>query len=71
MPADDIKRELPDRLDWPTSLRLKAKWHVSLVALLVRARTLRVVSEHTYAQAWKAMSVRGRRKVEPGALGEP
>jgi len=71
MPAEDIRNELPDRLDWPTFLRLKAKWHVSLAALLVRAKTLGVMSEHTYAQGWKALSVRGWRKVEPGPLGNP
>lgn len=71
MPAEDIKAELPARLDWPTLLRLKAKWHVSIAALLVRAKTLGVMNEHTYAQAWKALSVRGWRKVEPGNLGNP
>lgn len=71
MPADDIKSELPERLDWPTFLHLKAKWHVSLAALLVRAKTLGAMSEQTYAQGWKALSVRGWRKVEPGPLGNP
>lgn len=71
MPEDDIKPELPDQLDWPVFLRMKAKWHVSLAALLVRAKTLGVMSEHTYAQGWKALSVRGWRKVEPGPLGSP
>jgi Zn-dependent peptidase ImmA (M78 family)/DNA-binding XRE family transcriptional regulator len=71
MPAEDIKPELPSRLDWPTLLRLKAKWHISIAALLVRAKTLGVMDEHTYAQAWKALSVRGWRKVEPGNLGNP
>ncbi|MFE4496731.1 helix-turn-helix domain-containing protein [Streptomyces niveus] len=71
MPANDIRSELPEHLDWPAFLRLKAKWHVSLAALLVRAKTLGVMSEHTYAQAWKALSVRGWRKVEPGPLGNP
>lgn len=71
MPAADIKYELPDRLDWPAFLRLKAKWHVSIAALLVRAKSLGVMSEHTYAQGWKALSVRGWRKVEPGSLGNP
>ncbi|MCB5182673.1 helix-turn-helix domain-containing protein [Streptomyces antimicrobicus] len=71
MPASDIKSELPDRLDWPALLRLKAKWHVSLAALLVRAKTLGVMSENAYAQGWKALSVRGWRKVEPGSLGNP
>jgi Zn-dependent peptidase ImmA (M78 family)/DNA-binding XRE family transcriptional regulator len=71
MPAGDIKPELPSRLDWPTLLRLKTRWHVSIAALLVRAKTLDVMDEHTYAQAWKALSARGWRKVEPGNLGNP
>ncbi|MEV0691214.1 XRE family transcriptional regulator [Streptomyces sp. NPDC050388] len=71
MPADDIKSELPERLDWPAFLHLKAKWHVSLAALLMRAKTLGIMSEHTFAQGWKSLSVRGWRKVEPGPLGNP
>lgn len=71
MPADDIKSELPSRLDWPKLLQLKARWHVSLAALLVRAKTLGVMSDHVYGQGWKALSARGWRKVEPGALGNP
>lgn len=71
MPADDIRGELPNGLDWPVFLRLKTKWHVSLAALLVRAKTLGVMSEQTYAQGWKALSARGWRKVEPGSLGNP
>jgi Zn-dependent peptidase ImmA (M78 family)/DNA-binding XRE family transcriptional regulator len=71
MPADDIRDELPSRVDWPTFLRLKTKWHVSIAALLVRAKTLNVMDEHTYAQAWKSLSVRGWRKREPGDLGKP
>lgn len=71
MPADDIRSELPSRVDWPALLSLKAKWHVSIAALLVRARTLDVMDEHVYAQAWKALSAKGWRKREPGDLGNP
>jgi Zn-dependent peptidase ImmA (M78 family)/DNA-binding XRE family transcriptional regulator len=71
MPADDIRNELPDRADWPKFIRLKAKWHVSIAALLVRAKTLNVMDEHSYAQAWKTLSVRGWRKREPGDIGTP
>lgn len=71
MPADDIRSELPYKLDWAALLELKAKWHVSIAALLVRAKTLNVMDEHTYAQGWKALSVRGWRKREPGDLGNP
>ena len=52
-------------------MKLKAKWHVSMAALIMRARALDVMDERTYAQAWKALSVRGWRKREPGDLGPP
>ena len=71
MPEDDIRDELPARIDWPALVRLKAKWHVSIAALIMRARTLDVMDERTYSQAWKALSVRGWRKREPGDLGPP
>ncbi|MBV9163873.1 MAG: ImmA/IrrE family metallo-endopeptidase [Pseudonocardiales bacterium] len=71
MPAEDIRDELPARADWPALLKLKAQWHVSIAALLVRAKTLGVMDEQTYTQAWKTMSVRGWRKREPGHIGTP
>jgi Zn-dependent peptidase ImmA (M78 family)/DNA-binding XRE family transcriptional regulator len=71
MPANDIKDELPSRIDWPTLLRLKARWHVSIAALLKRARTLDVMEDRTYTQAMKTMSTRGWRKQEPGDIGPP
>jgi Zn-dependent peptidase ImmA (M78 family) len=71
MPGDDIRDELPNRIDWPALVRLKAKWHVSIASLIMRARALDVMDERTYTQAWKALSVRGWRKREPGDLGPP
>ena len=71
MPAADIVAELPASADWATLLRLKAKWHVSIAALIRRARDLSVMDERTYVQACKTMSVRGWRKHEPGDLGSP
>lgn len=71
MPAEDIKDELPPRADWPVLMRLKAKWHVSLASLIMRAKTLGVMDQQAYSQAWKALSVRGWRKNEPGDLGPP
>jgi len=71
MPEDQIKHELPTHADWPALLRLKAKWQVSIASLIMRARTLNVMDEHAYSQAWKALSVRGWRKNEPGDLGRP
>jgi Zn-dependent peptidase ImmA (M78 family) len=71
MPATDIRDQLPTRADWPTFINLKARWHVSIAALVVRAKTLNVMDDHTYAQAWKTLSVRGWRKREPGDIGPP
>ena len=71
MPETDIRNELPPTVDWVGLLRLKTKWHVSIAALLRRAYTLDVMSDRTYTQACKAMSVRGWRKHEPGDLGLP
>ncbi len=71
MPEGDIRDELPSKADWSHLLALKAKWHVSIAALLMRAKTLRVMDEKTYTQALKVMSVRGWRKSEPGDLGPP
>lgn len=71
MPEDDIRNELPPRADWPVFIKLKAKWHVSIASLIVRAKTLEVMNERAYSQAWKALSARGWRKREPGDLGPP
>ena len=71
MPEDDIGDELPARADWPALVKLKAKWHISIAALIMRARALDVMDERTYSQAWKALSERGWRKREPGDLGPP
>jgi Zn-dependent peptidase ImmA (M78 family)/transcriptional regulator with XRE-family HTH domain len=71
MPEDDIKNELPSRADWPVLIQLKARWHVSIASLIVRAKTLEVMNEQAYSQAWKALSARGWRKREPGDLGPP
>lgn len=73
MPEPDIKDELlPDRIvDWQRLAELKRKWHVSIGALLMRARALKRISPHQYQQAMKTMSMRGWRKNEPVDLGDP
>lgn len=71
MPRSEIVNELPPRGDWPALFRLKEHWHVSLAALLMRARTLGVMSESNYLTAIKAASARGWRRVEPVPLGAP
>ena len=71
MPASDIRQELPGKPDWPKLVELKAKWQVSIAALLTRAKVLNVMPASAYTQAYKFMSMRGWRKVEPGRLGAP
>lgn len=71
MPASDIVDQLPAEADWSALLRLKARWHVSIAALLKRANTLGVMNDRTYVQAMKIMSTRGWRQVEPGEIGRP
>ena len=71
MPAEDIRDDLPSRLDWPALFELKRRWHVSLAALLMRAKTLEVLSEQQYLNAVKTLSARGWRRVEPVPLGAP
>jgi Zn-dependent peptidase ImmA (M78 family)/transcriptional regulator with XRE-family HTH domain len=71
MPADEILDDLPRTVDWPRLFDLKREWQVSLAALLMRARTLKRMSESTYLTAIKAASARGWRRVEPVPLGPP
>lgn len=71
MPAHEIADELPSAADWHQLLALKQKWHVSIAALLYRARALEVMAPDTYVGAMKALSARGWRKHEPGDLGPP
>ncbi|MGQ0846274.1 MAG: XRE family transcriptional regulator [Sporichthyaceae bacterium] len=71
MPAVDICGELPDRADWAQLFELKQRWHVSIAALLLRARDLQVMSPAAYTSAVKQLSARGWRRSEPIPLGEP
>lgn len=71
MPADQIRDLLPatmGRSSWTTLLRLKEQWGVSLAALLFRARALGRLSDVSYRNAMLAMSSRGWRRDEPGAV---
>ncbi len=71
MPARDIEDELPTAADWPMLFALKKRWQVSLAALLMRAKTLKRMSDATYLAAIKAASARGWRRLEPVPLGAP
>ena len=71
LPAAQIYDQLPTTVDWPTLFELKRHWQVSLAALLMRARTLKRMTEGTYLSAIKTASARGWRRVEPVPLGQP
>lgn len=71
MPAADIRAELPSRADWPHLFSLKQRWHVSIAALLMRAKDLEVMSSAAYTTAMKGISARGWRRTEPIPLGKP
>lgn len=67
MPADQIRDELPRRIDWGAFHGLKQKWQVSLRALVYRSHSLGVMSEASYRRANQQLAMWG--KSEPGDLG--
>jgi Zn-dependent peptidase ImmA (M78 family)/transcriptional regulator with XRE-family HTH domain len=73
MPAEDIKQYLPSSVNWQELMDVKARWGVSLAALLIRARDLGVLTPHRFVSAMKYMSAKGWRREEPGdrILGKP
>ena len=72
-PPTPSGKRLPATADWRRLLELKVEWGVSLAALLMRAKTLGILSQHRYIGAVKQMSARGWRRAEPGdnQLGPP
>jgi Zn-dependent peptidase ImmA (M78 family)/transcriptional regulator with XRE-family HTH domain len=69
MPADDIRAELPSSAAWNQLVALKRRWGTSIGALLRRSKTLDVMTDGTYQQAYRYMGTRGWRTNEPGDLG--
>lgn len=67
MPADEIRDQLPTRIDWPTLHALKRHWGVSLRALVYQAFSLGRLSQASYRRANQQLSVWGA--PEPGPLG--
>ena len=65
-PKEAIRPEIPRDLDWKSYLALKARWGVSMAALIRRARDLDVIDDEKYARAMKQRSAYGWRTVEPG-----
>ncbi len=77
MPADTIRSQLPNKLDWPTYIEIKRHWGVSLASLVYRARTLGKISHDMYRRAYTELNSRANedgstwRTSEPGDLGAP
>jgi Zn-dependent peptidase ImmA (M78 family)/transcriptional regulator with XRE-family HTH domain len=69
-PACEIAEQLPATANWQRLLELKQIWGISIQALLFRARSLGVVSEHRYRRAITELSARGWRAKEPGDDGQ-
>jgi Zn-dependent peptidase ImmA (M78 family)/transcriptional regulator with XRE-family HTH domain len=68
-PAEEIRRDLPTRLDWVRFQELKNRWGLSLSALVMRAYKLGRLTEHSYRRGQQQLRIWGY--PEPGALGEP
>lgn len=69
MPKETFLRECPIRWDINAFLALKARWHVSIQAMLYRAQSLGHISSYTYKGAMIEMSASGQRKREAGEWG--
>lgn len=67
MPERDILPQL-QRVDLTMLGILKRVWRVSMAALLMRARQLKVISASKYRYLWKQMSALGFRSREPVEL---
>jgi Zn-dependent peptidase ImmA (M78 family) len=66
MPADTFSKDILDTgLDG--FLKLKAKWGVSVQAMVVRSHSLGIVSENQYRELFRQMSMKGWRRTK----GEP
>ncbi len=68
-PSSEIADLLPSRVDWKRLMELKEVWGISMQALLYRARSLKVMPEHTYRRAVTELNRRGWRTQEPGDDG--
>jgi len=66
LPREPFLSECPRRLNWPHFFELKARWGVSVAALVRRARDLGCLSEATYRRACIVLRQKGpREKGEP------
>ena len=72
LPAEELRAEWPGKpLDWGHLLLLKARWGLSMAAILYRARELELLSQMAYVNAMKYLSRKGWRVREPGTRHSP
>jgi Zn-dependent peptidase ImmA (M78 family) len=66
LPAKAFSREFrAATFSWEHMFELKARWQVSLAAIVYRAYSLSLIDALTYRRAWKYLSARQWRKSEP------
>ncbi|NED96102.1 ImmA/IrrE family metallo-endopeptidase [Phytoactinopolyspora alkaliphila] len=68
-PTAELEPDLPRAVEWDALLHAKTKWGVSLAALVYRAHSIGIWSEHAYRRANQYLRDQGY--PEPGALGPP
>jgi len=69
MPADQVRADLPQRVDWQRLHAAKRRWGTSLRALVYRAHALEIMSETSYRRANMQLAQKGN--PEAGPLGPP
>ncbi|HKQ49913.1 MAG TPA: XRE family transcriptional regulator [Phycisphaerae bacterium] len=65
LPTEAIENEFPANVTLQSLIPLKARWKVSLQALIMKAKRLQVISERKAQQLFMAISKHGWRKAEP------
>ena len=65
MPAESIIPDLRGKITLAELARLKRVWRVAMQALLMRAKTLGLISRNQSEYLWRQMSMYGYRKQEP------
>ncbi|MFE0458151.1 ImmA/IrrE family metallo-endopeptidase [Kitasatospora sp. NPDC058965] len=68
MPYGSIRQDLKQGVDLPRLLELKARWGVSMAALIRRAFSLNIIKEWQYRKLMVEMSALGYRTNEPGLV---
>jgi Zn-dependent peptidase ImmA (M78 family)/transcriptional regulator with XRE-family HTH domain len=69
MPADQVRADLPQRVDWERLHAAKRRWGTSLRALVYRAHALGLLSDPAYRRANMQLAQEGN--PEAGPLGPP